>query len=546
MKRLILYISLLATATSCSKFTDINKHTLNIYSNEQIASLDPALITDRYSIIVVNNIYEGLYGYHYLKHTIIPVLADGFPEQESELSYKIRLRQGIFFADDPCFKSTNGKGRELVAEDFVYSIKRLLASKNSKDIVANIDAVDKYTIQIELKKPSSFFPDVFTLPNTFIVPKEAVEYYSNNFSKHPVGTGPYKLGENKNENEYVLIKNSNYHHGVYPSSGEADDAKKGLTKYAGKNLPLVDRVVIKIITDEKERWNSFKEGKIDIVTLDKDSYFDAFPVGEKFSEKLAKKGIKVHKITELDVKYIGFNMSDKIVGKNKYLRQAISLAYDGYKHASLFFNNEAVVANWIIPPRLFGYDPSYENPYRRQSLRKAKELLAKAGYPNGKGLPTLTLCTLDSTAAKQIGEFFAKSLKEIGINIKLVPYDFPSLLKEMNSRKGYQLATLQWRADLPFAEDFLRILYGKAMSPGPNRTLFNNKQYNDLYEKVLTMKDSPEKLQYLNKMRDIAVEECPLIPLVVPYRIVLTQPYVKNYKPAPLDDYDPKYIEIDK
>ena len=116
----------------------------------------------------------------------------------------------------------------------------------------------------------------------------------------------------------------------------------------------------------------------------------------------------------------------------------------------------------------------------------------------------------------------------------------------MNSKTGYQLATLQWRADLPFAEDFLRILYGKAGSPGPNRSLFNNPTYNSMYEEILTLRDSPEKIELINKIRALSVEECPIIPLVVPYRLVLTQSRIRNYKGTTLDDYDLKYLGLDK
>jgi len=246
------------------------------------------------------------------------------------------------------------------------------------------------------------------------------------------------------------------------------------------------------------------------------------------------------------MKYIGFNMSDPKVSKNKYLRQAISLAYDGYKHAALFYNNQAFVANWLLPPGLFGFNLEYKNPYRTYNVDKAKELLKKAGYPNGKGAPALTLFTTDSMAAKQIGETFSKAMEEIGLTINIQQFDYATFLKKMNSKIGYQLATLQWRADLPFAEDFLRILYGKAASPGPNRSLFNNPQYNSIYEEILTLRDSPEKLELINKIRVLATEECPVIPLAVPYRLVLTQSYIRNYKGSALDDYDLKYLGLDK
>jgi len=564
--KIFLFVSLLTllVAPSCSR-SSRTQGSITISSNEVITSLDPAIITDRYSGIVAGAIYEGLYDYHYLKHTINPLLAENLPESIGELKYKIRIRNSVRFADDPCFKGTKGKGRTLVAQDLVYSIKRLLSSKSNSaaaiiitDIIdgarefkdrkseeiKGITASDDRTIIIQLRKFSSFFPDIFALVNTAIVPKEAVEFYGADFAKHPVGTGAFYLAKNEAPSQYILKKNKNYY-GTYPTDGDINDQKNGLLDDKGAKLPLIDEVVVKVINDETASWDAFKKEKIDIVAINKDSYFDAFTVSDELNSTFKNKGVNVHKISELDIKYIGFNMSDPKIG-NKYLRQAISLAYDGFKHAALFYNNQAYIANWILPPGLFGFDLNYKNPYRNYSVDKALALLKKAGYPNGKGLPPLTMFTTDSLAAKQISETFAKAMEEIGVTINIQQFDYATFLKKMNSKTGYQLTTLQWRADLPFAEDFLRILYGKAMSPGPNRSLFNNPQYNKLYEKVLTLSDSPEKLSIMNKMREIAVEECPAIPLVVPYRIMLTQAYLKNYKGSALEDYNLKYLKLEK
>ncbi len=561
----ILVLSTLIIAPSCSNKTKVGG-TITIYSNEVVANLDPAIVTDRYSGIIAKSIYEGLYSYHYLKHTITPSIAESMPEHLGNFKYKIKLRNDVYFADDPCFKKTNGKGRLLVAEDFIYSLKRLLSSptntaavmiitdivdgaaefkkKAAKDI-KGITVLDDQTVTIQLEKFSSFFPDVFVLLNTFIVPKEAVDFYGADFAKHPVGTGAFYLSENIAPTQYILKKNEHYY-GSYPTDGDISDEQNGLLDYKGIKLPLVDKVIVKVITEDNASWEAFKKEDIDIVTMNKDSYFDAFTASDKLNDTFKEKGINVHKITELDIKYIGFNMSDPKVSKNKYLRQAISLAYDGYKHTALFYNNQAFVANWILPPGLFGFDLQYKNPYRTYNVDKAKELLKKAGYPNGIGAPTLTLFTTDSIAAKQISETFSKAMSDIGLTIQIKQFDYATFLKKMNAKTGYQLATLQWRADLPFAEDFLRILYGKAASPGPNRSLFDNPKYNAMYEEILTLRDSPEKIELINKIRGLSAEECPVIPLVVPYRLVLTQSYIRNYKGTPLDDYDLKYLGLDK
>ncbi|MEI6079407.1 MAG: ABC transporter substrate-binding protein [bacterium] len=576
---LLILLSSIILTSSCSKNKQDEKNTINVYLAEVVPGVDPISISDRYSHAVARQAYEGLYEYHYLKYPFVisPVLAEGMPEVSKDgLLYTIRLKHGVLFTDDPCFKDNAGKGRELVAQDFIYSIKRGLASPLAStvffysilsDIVVGADeykkaaqnkkgfnfakdipgmmALDKYTIQFKLKKTSTYFPGLLTRPNGFVVPKEAVEYYKDDFKYHPVGSGAFKIKEWEKDSKIVFVRDPNYKHGFYPTEGEPGDAEKGLLKDAGEALPFLDKINMYILVEEQPRWINFNKGLLDIVVPDKDSYYDAFPTGGELARNLADRGIKVAKRQKLEIIYYSFNINDKIVGKNKYLRQAISMAYDGQKHNALFYNNQAFVANWILPPNVFGFDPSYKNPYRQYNLAKARELMKKAGYPDGKGLPPLNMLITDSIAAKQIGEFFSKSVSEIGVRINLQPRNFGLLLKEITDERNFQIVALQWRADLPCAEDFLRIFYSKAFTPGPNDSHYQNAEYDRLFEKASEMKDGPEKLKMLNRMRDIAVEEAVLIPLVNPSIITLTQPYVENYKPHILVGDVFKYVKID-
>jgi oligopeptide transport system substrate-binding protein len=575
---LILSVPVLLILLSSCTVTNKDKNTLNVYSTEVVPGVDPITIVDRHSHAVARQVYEGLYEYHYLKYpyAISPILAEDLPQVSPDgLKYTIKMKRGILFADDPCFKDTNGKGRELTAHDFIYSIKRGLVSPFTQSIffysilsnlvegvaeyrkasldkksfnfdkeISGLKALDKYTLEIKLKKTSAYFPDVLTRPNGFVVAKEAVKHYGSEFKYNPVGSGAFLIKEWKKDSQIVFVKNPSYKHGFYPAEGEPGDAEKGLLKDIGKTLPFLEKINMYILEEEQPRWINFNKGLLDIVVPDKDSYYDAFPTGGKLSSTLSEKGIKVIKRPRLEIIYYSFNLDDKIIGKNKYLRQAISAAYNGQKHNALFYNNQAIVANWVLPPNIFGFDPSYKNPYRQYSISKAKELLKKAGYPDGKGLPPLTMLITDSIAAKQIGEFFSKSMSEIGIKVKLQSRNFGLLLKEINEERNYHMVALQWRADLPFAEDFLRLFYSKAFAPGPNDSHFSNAEYDKLFEKAREIKESPAKLKILNRMRDIAVEEAVLIPLINPTTITLTQPYVENYKPHILVGDMYKYVKI--
>ncbi len=578
MRKLLGLILISVTLSTCSIGKKEEKNVLNVYSYEVIPGLDPMVIADRHSHTVARQIYEGLYEYHYLKNNfeIYPVLAEGLPEVSNKgLIYTIKLKRGVHFTDDPCFKWTKGKGRELVANDFIYSIKRGLLSpytkglffngilsellvgidefkKDSKKPGFNIDqeipgmkAVDKYTIQFQLKKTSVYFPGILTRPNAFVVAKEAVDQYGNDFKFHPVGSGPFKLQEWEKESKLVLVRNMNYKHGKYPTEGAPEDKDNGMLKDAGANLPFLAKVVRYILVEEQPRWLNFSRGLLDIVTLDKDSYYDAFPTGNNLAENLKEKGIKVIRTPQLDIYFYGFKMDDNLVGKNKYLRQAISLAYDGQKHNALFYNNQAYVANWILPPGIFGFDPAYKNPYRQYNIQKAKALMIKAGYPNGKGLPPITMLIPDSIASKQMAEHFAKSLEDIGVKISIRAMNFGLLLNELEQERNFQIVSLKWRADLPFPEDFLRTFYSKAFSPGPNHARYNNPEFDKLFERASQLTQGTEKLRIINKMRDMIAEQAIIIPLVNPVQISLTQPYVYNYKPHVLVGDIYKYVKID-
>jgi oligopeptide transport system substrate-binding protein len=560
MKKVYFLLSLLIIFSSCTGFKKEN--VLNIYSKEYISSLDPVEVKDRHSVSVIRQIYEGLYEYHYLKedNKLHPVLAKDMPKKINNNKYIIELKKGITFTNDACFK---GKKREFKASDFIYSIKRTLKNKKAENSIVvttlknvvlgakeysegktndlkGLKATDDYTIKIKTKKESPFFPGILTRPKTFIVAKEAVNYYKENFSNNPVGTGPFYLKKWEKGNKVVLLKNKNYH-GKYPSSASKENKK--FLKDSGKNIPFINKINFNILVEDQPRWTNFLKGNIDIVELDKDSYFDAYPIDNEFSKDLKEKKVKPYKVQKIETTFYVFNMKDKTLGKNKFLRQAISLAFDGEKYNFLFYNNIAYIANWIIPPGLFGFDPNYQNPLRKYNIAKAKKYLAKAGYPNGKGLKTIELILPESLSSKQKGRFFKKSMSDIGINIKIKTLKFTELLKKLN-KQNFQIMSLQWRADLPISKDFLRIYYGGAVTPGPNMSHYQNKNYDKIFNKVYKMKNNYEKLNLISKLRDISAKDTPIIPLIHPVSTFLVHGYLENYNHKSfIKDYY-KYLKI--
>lgn len=578
MRNVFCWVALtLVVCFSCTGDSKKN-NTLNLYLSEIIPGVDPITIRDRHSHELARQVYDGLYEYNYVKSSfqLYPIIADGMPTiSNNGLTYTIKIKQNIHFSDDKCFKSTGGKGKELTASDVVYSLKRSIVTPETQSMffsmaltdilvggeefkkeanksktfdidkeLPGLKAIDKYTVVFNLRKAPAYFPVMLMRPNAFIVPREAVEYYGAQFKYHPVGSGAFVVESWDKDSKIVLSKNPNYNHVKFPSFDGSPDEDPSLMRYAGKQLPFLDKIVYYFLLDEAPRWINFNKGVIDVVILDKDSYFDAFPTAGNLAKSLEDKGIHVHKTPRLETTYFSFNMEDKIVGSNKYLRQAISLAYDGKKHNALFYNNQAALANWLLPPGIFGFDAGYKNQYRQHNIEKAKKLLAKAGYPDGKGLAPLNMLLTESIASKQIGEFFAKSLSEIGVKINFIPMNLTELDEEVSTKRNYQILSFQWKADLPIPEDFLRLLYSKAVYPGPNDSRFKNLEYDKLFDKVSFMKESPEKIRLLNRMREIAEDECPIISLVNPHVIRLSQSYVENYRPHIIIDNMYKYVKI--
>ena len=569
------FLSLNLSACKFKLKTD-SPQTLHLVSPEKIKGLDPIYADELYSGIQSNQAYETLLQYHYLKrpYLLVPNLAESMPDiSQDGRTYLFHLKKGVLFHDDPCFKNTGGKGREMVAEDVVYSFKRLADPKNASsgwwlfdgkvlglnerrdsalkmlltDYSAPIEglkALDRYTVQIKLKQRSGLFLYALAMPFTGVVAHEAVKAYGQEFINHAVGTGPFRLAEYNPNSRIVWIKNPTYRTEPYPREGAPGDQEAGLLDDAGKPLPLADRVVVQVIVEPQPMWLNFMSGKLDLTSIPKDNFSTAIAPSKELSSELQSKGITLHKSSALDITRLTFNMSDPIIGNNKALRQAMSLAYDSLTFIELFYNGRALPAQGPIPPGLSGYDFAFKNPYRRFSLSQAKELLAKAGYPNGKGLPALEYASTADSVGRQMSEYTQKMMSAIGIRLNVNTYSWPQFLETIKNKKA-QMWEFAWVADYPDAENFLQLFYSKNVSPGPNDSNYSNIEFDRLYEKALLLSDSVERAILYQKMVSIIVEDCPWI--FGAHRTVygLTQPWLRNYKPNDFDHARYKYYRVD-
>lgn len=553
-------------------------NTVRISTPDKIKGFDPANADDLYSGTEISYVYEGLFQYHYLKrpYTLIPALSDGMPKlSEGGKVLTISIKKGVLFHDDACFQATGGRGRELVAEDFVYSWKRLAdpalvspsfwifdgkveglnewrdeARRTGKadytKSIEGLQAVDRYTLKIKLKAPNYQFIYALAMPPTFVVAREAVETYGKDFLRNPVGTGPYVnvRSETNLGSRLVYDRNPTYREEFYPSEGEPGDKAAGLLADAGKRLPMSDRLITDVIVESQPMWLNFLAGKLDKAGIPKDSFNQAIGPDGNLSADLIGKGIRLQKNVKLDVTHDSFNMVDPLFGKNKLLRQAISMSINPVPLIEHFYNGQAIAAQGPIPPGLAGYDPKLVNPYRKYNLAKAKELMAQAGYPGGKGLPVFEYQTRSSSTSRQITEYLTKSLAELGIQVKVNATTWPEFQANVKARKGHMWG-FAWGADYPDAENFLQLFISKNVSPGPNDSNYSNPEYDRLYDESLKLPDSPKRTALYQQMARMLVEDCPWVFGVHRQEYWLSHGWLKNMKPHELDHAKAKYLRVD-
>jgi len=221
----------------------------------------------------------------------------------------------------------------------------------------------------------------------------------------------------------------------------------------------------------------------------------------------------------------------------------MSMAFDAAGFNKLFYNNTAIVAQSTIAPGLAGYRRDYVNPYGMYDLQKAKQYLKEAGYPDGKGLPELTLDLTSNTAEKQKGEFFQKCMQKIGIQVKVTENIFPELLKKIGTNVT-MLHAISWSADYPDAENFLQLFYGNTTSARIG-TRYNDPAFNTLYEKAVIMPDSQARARIYEQLNQMLAENVPCIYLVHPRHIALQQGWVKNYIWSNFHYGTELYLDID-
>ncbi|MFN0315245.1 MAG: ABC transporter substrate-binding protein [Burkholderiales bacterium] len=460
--------------------------------SERPKHLDPVQSYSENEYLFIAQIYTPPLQYHYLKrpYELIPFAAESVPQpryfdaHDRELPkdanardisyslYEIKIKPGMHYQPHPAFalnasgqpkylalseadlaevhelrdfKSTGS--REVVAEDFVYQIKRLahprlhspifglmseyiaglneyaqllkedakgLAAQGYLDLnrhaLAGAYATDRYTYTIKVKGKYPQFVYWLAMPFFAPIPAEAGRFYSQagmekrnlNFDWYPVGSGPYMLSVNNPNRQMVMERNPNYFVETYPSEGEPEDMASGMLAGAGKPLPFIEKVIYSLEKEAIPGWNKFLQGYYDSSGISSDNFDRVIEVSgtgdAQLTEEMLAQGIELRTGVAPSISYYGFNMLDPVVGGDgesaRKLRQAISIAFDVEEYIAIFMNGRGVAGQGPLAPGIFGYlegqagmNPIVyqwrNNEPQRRSLDEAKQLLSQAGYGNG-------------------------------------------------------------------------------------------------------------------------------------------------------------------
>ena len=546
---------------------------------------DPVRVSDLYSNIVNEAIFERLVTYDYLARPakIVPQTAEAMPEiSEGGRTYVFHLRRGIYFAPDPAFK---GQRRELVAEDYIYSFKRFAdpanrspwafmieghiegldeqieASKKTGkfDYSATIPgmiALDKYTLRFKLKAVDYLFPYTLAHAPFGAMAREVVEAYGNDVQAHPVGTGPYTLKEWRRAAKIVLEANPDYRQVIWdfqPSDDPWDKAAVAAMK--GKTIPQIGRVEISIIEEDQSRWLAFNQKELDWLALPATFRQEVFDAANKMKPQWTQQGVALFKAIDPDISYTFFNFRDPIVGgfsKEKIaLRRAIIMGYDLEQEIRVVRKYQAVQAQMPIPYGVVGFDPRYRS-INQYDPELANKLLDYFGYkkgadgwrtlPDGKPL-VLQLASQPSSQSRELDELWHKSLERIGIRIdvRIAP-----LVDNIQAAKACKLQMWgqAWIADYPDGDNFMQLLYGPNTGQS-NNGCYESKAFDRYYEKSRLIPDSPERNRlFLEMTRQMEVDGAWSLQ-ISRIRNQLIRPWVQGYKRHPIIHAEWQYLDID-
>ena len=546
---------LLAAFMAAAPSSQAAEKVLHTYLTTSETGLDPAVASDLASLSVLENLFDPLLRYDFLARPValrgntaaLPIVG------EQGLSYTFKLRPGLFFSADPAFK---GQKRELTAADYVYSLQRLydpalkspwlslfegkLAGDGAlkqnfsySTRIAGLQALDRYTLRIRLSAPDNNFLFYLATPAAGVVAREVIDAYPGQAGNHPVGTGPFTVGQWKRSDMIVLLANP-----------------------GAVTRPLLDRVEIRIAEEFQGRVLGFLKGDYDYLEQVPESMTDMVISNGKLKPALAARGMTLSRFPVLQTYYMWMNLEDPVIGgytKEKVaLRRAIALSYNSDEDISLLKKGFALRAESPLPPNVLGYDPAYRSPVSYDKAL-AQALLEHFGYrqrdPDGfrrnpQGAPLTLFMHSEATVSGRLrDELWRKNLNAVGLRVAFITDKKPEIIKA--SRLGkVQMFESNWIADFPDGDNFYQLLYGPN-SGRANYARFNLPAYNERYEQARKLPASPARQKLYGELNQLIHAYNPWVPLTHPISADIRHSWLKNYVRHPVELTTWRYLDID-
>lgn len=539
--------------------------------------------SNAYSGAVGEVIFEPLLTYDYLARParLVPLTANRMPEiSEDGKTYVFHLKPGIHFAPDPVF---NNRQRELTAQDYVYTLKRIADPGNRSPAagfiegkivgldalvrqakrsghfdydapVAGLQATDRYTLRILLNAADNNFLYMLAYQAFGAVAREVIEAYGQQSGRHPVGTGPYRLHSYTPRSKIVLSANPAYRGFIWDFAAGNDEGDRQLVReMRGKKMPQVGRVEISIIEEEQAVWLAFQDRQLDLDILPQ----LAAPLalnGSVLNAALAAQGIRLQRMATPDMVYTMFNYRDPVIGGSALekiaLRRAIMMSYQVDDEIVLLRKGQAVKAEMLIPPGIAGYDPAYRSSVTYDP-ELANKLLDHFGYARGSdgyrrlpdGKPLLLNMAREASSSSQIvAELWRRGLAKTGIRVE---FPVSSFADNNKAAKSCELMAwgAAWIADFPDGENFLQLLYGPNVGRS-NVSCYRSPVFDGLYEQAMKLPPGPLREQlYLEMNRQMEADSV-LLPQVFRIRNWVAQPWVQGFKPHPFMQGLWQYLDV--
>ena len=507
----------LALATTLLLFSCVQQEQEDIHlvfrynESKGITSLDPAFAKSLPLIWPVHQLYNGLVQLSD-SLTVEPCIARDWRISGDGLMYTFYLRTDVRFHDSPAFPQ--GKGRKVVASDFVYSFERILNPQVASPgawIFSVLDvqkagtssgcmAENDSTLTIYLKKPFPAFLGLLSMPYAYVVPFEAVQFYGKDFRRNPVGTGPFCFQHWSEGEKLVLRKNQHY----FETDG------------MGNQLPYLEAGSVTFIADKQSEFLEFLNGKSDFLSGVQSVSRDELLTRSGTLNPRYNDRIRMITGPYLNTEYLGILLDATIEGvansplRDVRVRRAMSYGFDRSRMMTHLRSNMGYPAhNGFIPKGMPGFPSELQGFNYNPDL--ARRLLTEAGYPGGSGLSPITICTTSDYV--DIFEYIQHQLGEVGIpvNIEVFP---GAAYRDMMANSRLMLFRGSWVADYADAENYLSLFCTDNFSPsGPNYTHFTSSEYDKLYGEALFCPNDEVRFRLYRQMDSLIIDHVPVIPL---------------------------------